>query len=106
VAAIVQNDSLKGLKKSIFDARLSDATQEIVRPTVLEPAESGDEDLTTVYIDTQEGAPVTEVPPEPIEEEDVCFRVCVGNLTSASSWFNRALRKNELVESNRNSKDG
>jgi hypothetical protein len=84
VAAVVQNDSSKGLEQSIFGARLSDATQAIVIPPVFEPTETGEDDLTTVDINAQEGAPVPKVPSEPIEEGEMGSRVCAGNLMSAS----------------------
>jgi hypothetical protein len=36
---------------------------------------------------------------EPIQENQIQFRVCAGNLMSASPWFNRILKKNGWMES-------
>jgi hypothetical protein len=43
--------------------------------------------------------------PVPSEEEGIHFHVCSGNLMSASPWFNRVLKKDGWMESNRNDKD-
>jgi hypothetical protein len=43
--------------------------------------------------------------PEASEEEGIHFHVCSGNLMSASPWFNRVLKRDGWLESNRNVED-
>jgi hypothetical protein len=42
---------------------------------------------------------------ELVEEDRIHFHVCSGNLMSASPWFNRVLKRDGWMESNRNSYD-
>jgi len=42
----------------------------------------------------------------PVEEGGIHYHVCSGNLMSASPWFNRVLKKDGWMESNRDSEDG
>jgi hypothetical protein len=106
-AGIVLQQSSKAIEQIIFGAAPANAKQEIAMPKVVKLEESGNSDgpANTVEINAQEVEPVPKVIIKPIEEEGIRFRVCAGNLMSASPWFNRVLKRNGWMESNWNPED-
>ena len=60
------------------------------------PAESAKRDENTA----QDLEPVPTVMTQTLEEQQIQFRVCAGNLMSGSPWFSRILKKNGWMESN------
>jgi hypothetical protein len=84
-AGIVLEESSKVIEQSVFGAGPSNAKQEIAIPKVVEPGPN--------------------VTIKPIEEEGIRFRICAGNLMSASPCFNRVLKRNGWKESNWNPED-
>lgn len=65
---------------------------------------NGVENNIAVQMESEPTDEVTVVP-EPLEEEGIHFHVCSGNLMSASPWFNRVLKRDGWMESNRNEED-
>jgi hypothetical protein len=104
--------SLRKRKKKLKNAKvINPASSWFNNPVsiskVVEPGESGNDDgpSNTIEINAQEVEPVPKVTTEPIEEVGIRFRVCAGNLMSASPWFNRVLKKNGWMESSWNSEN-
>ncbi|KAF3032099.1 hypothetical protein E8E12_001115 [Didymella heteroderae] len=100
--ATLLGQSSKRIEHSIFGARPSEFKQEITIPKVVDPWERKDHDdpSNAVEINDQDVEPVPEVTIQPIEDRGIRFRVCAGNLMSASPWFKRVLNKNGWMESN------
>jgi hypothetical protein len=107
LAAIVPDESSAGHKQSTFGAGPSNATQPIVIPDNdgLENNSKSTNPADGIDSNAQEAGPVPEAPPEPIGESRVLFRVCAGNLMSASLTFNLMLTKEGWMESIQNPED-
>ncbi|KAF2621340.1 hypothetical protein BU25DRAFT_483175 [Macroventuria anomochaeta] len=96
------------MEPSIFGAGPSGTKQPIAVPEIVEPGESRNSDnlSSAVMVDAHKSGAVPQTTIEPKEEEGTRFRVCAGNLMSASPWFNRALKKNGWMESSWNPEAG
>jgi hypothetical protein len=102
--AILSKESSKGMEPSIFGAGPSSTKQAVTVPEMVEPGEykNSDDLSSAVMVDTHESGAVLQITIEPKEDDGIRFRVCAGNLMSASPWFNRALKKNGWMESSWN----
>lgn len=109
VTSPAENDgsSSKGIEQSILAAEPSVSKQTDAIQEIVESGESRNGiDLSgAVMIDTHENGAVPNTTIKPKEEKGIRFRVCAGNLMSASPWFNRTLKKNGWMESSSNSED-
>ena len=97
--SIDQEETSNWTEPSIFGGLVSSARPQIATPNESGPGE-GSASNSITYV---KGAQVEVVP---IEEDEIRYYVCSGNLMSASPWFNRALDKIGWLESNRNKEDG
>lgn len=86
-----ENTKMNG--KSIFDVEAPEKREIINNSSKI------------VENETQGVEPVPEITAEPTEEEGIRFRVCAGNLMSASASLNIALKRNGWMESYRVSED-
>lgn len=96
--SMVPEESLKSIQQSIFG----------VKPSKDPEPEASEDDRNTSHPIEINAAKVERVPQTTVqstEENGIRFRVCAGNLMSASPWFNRVLAKNGWMESNRNLED-
>jgi hypothetical protein len=98
LADVTEEGDRKGSEQSLFGAG-SLAVLEAAAPT---RSGTGDGPSNASKHVAQDLEPVSTAMIESLEERQIHFHVCAGNLMSASPWFNRLLKKNGWMESNWN----
>ncbi|KAH6622467.1 hypothetical protein C7974DRAFT_315095 [Boeremia exigua] len=97
-ATIDRNSSRRGDRQSLF------GTGSSIVPEPPAPAESEkDDNVPNPVESTVQDIGAESIPT--VDEPIVEFRVCAGNLMSASPWFNRVLTKDGWMESNTSADD-
>jgi hypothetical protein len=95
---IDQEQTSNCTEPSIFGGLVSIVKPQVAIPNDPGPGE-GSASNGTSYVKGSQAEVV------PIEEDEIRYHVCSGNLMSASPWFNRAMNKVGWSESKRNSED-
>jgi hypothetical protein len=99
--AVIKENNSKGVDQRLSSAGPSDAEHALAVPEAVAPADIGKEGsaLSVTKNNARYVGSVSEATTEPTQESQIQFRVCAGNLMSASPWFNRILKKNGWMES-------
>lgn len=98
----VKEENPSGIEQSLFGGGASSAKEIHSVLESVPPAEC-EKETTPSYAmmnDAEDLKPVSKTLTETAAEGRIQFRVCAGNLMSASPWFNRVLTKNGWMESN------
>jgi hypothetical protein len=98
IANIKENNSM-GVEQRLSSVGPSEAEHALAVSEAVAPAEIRKEGsvLSVTKNNARYVGSVSEATTEPTQESQIQFRVCAGNLVSASPWFNRILKKNRSI---------